>query len=132
MRNSGSIIGGAVSYSTNYKDSTAGGIAWGTYLIFVAFACTGIIWALLLSPTRLVRRRDGSRVPTSSTTSWAGELKALARHLRAPKVSTTMHHSMSDKNETHISYRPGSSSSQHSTLSSMAAPWERTFRFISQ
>ncbi|KAE9981665.1 hypothetical protein EG327_006139 [Venturia inaequalis] len=62
------------------------GIAWGTYLIFVAFACTGIIWALLLSPTRLVRRRDGSRVPTSSTTSWAGELKALARHLRAPKT----------------------------------------------
>lgn len=92
MRNSGSIIGGAISYSTNYKDSTAGGIAWGTYLIFVAFACTGIIWALLLSPTRLVRRRDGTKVPISSTASWVGELKALAKHMRAPKVSTGMHH----------------------------------------
>ncbi|QDS73165.1 hypothetical protein FKW77_002154 [Venturia effusa] len=86
MRNSGSIIGGAISYSINYRDSTAGGIAWRTYLIFIAFACTGIIWALLLSPTSLVRRRDGSKVPKSRTTSWMGELKALSRHMRAPKT----------------------------------------------
>lgn len=87
MRNSGSIIGGAISYSTNYTDSNAGGIAWGTYLIFVAFACTGIIWALLLSPTRLVRRRDGTKVPISKTTSWMGELRALWKHMKVPKVT---------------------------------------------
>jgi hypothetical protein len=37
MRNSGSIIGGAINFSTNYSDSSAGGIAWSTYLIFVGF-----------------------------------------------------------------------------------------------
>lgn len=37
MRNSGSVIGGAINFSTNYKISDAGGIAWSTYLIFIAF-----------------------------------------------------------------------------------------------
>lgn len=37
MRNSGSIIGGAINFATNYSNSTAGGIAWFTYLIFVGF-----------------------------------------------------------------------------------------------
>lgn len=37
MRNSGSVMGGAINFSTNYSDSTAGGIAWSTYLIFVGF-----------------------------------------------------------------------------------------------
>lgn len=37
MRNSGSIVGGAINFSTNYSTSSAGGIAWSTYLIFVGF-----------------------------------------------------------------------------------------------
>ncbi|KAK5130846.1 hypothetical protein LTR08_001618 [Meristemomyces frigidus] len=30
MRNSGSVVGGAINFSTNYKKSSAGGIAWST------------------------------------------------------------------------------------------------------
>lgn len=41
MRNSGSVIGGAINFSTNYKDSSAGGIVWSTYLIFVGFGKIG-------------------------------------------------------------------------------------------
>jgi hypothetical protein len=37
MRNSGSVMGGAINFSTNYTRANSGGIAWSTYLIFVAF-----------------------------------------------------------------------------------------------
>lgn len=37
MRSSGSLIGGAINFSTNYDRASAGGIAVSTYLIFVAF-----------------------------------------------------------------------------------------------
>lgn len=37
MRNTGSIVGGSINFYTNYKRSSAGGIAWSTYLIFVGF-----------------------------------------------------------------------------------------------
>lgn len=35
MRNSGSVIGGAINFSTNSSRSLGGGVAWATYLIFV-------------------------------------------------------------------------------------------------
>ncbi|CAK1363966.1 UNC93-like protein 1 [Cercospora beticola] len=82
MRNSGSVIGGAINFSTNSEESSAGGIAWFTYLLFVGFECTGIIWAVLLSTTSKVRRRDGTRVPTNDEhASWKQEFAALARML---------------------------------------------------
>ena len=37
MRNTGSVIGGAINFSTNYDRAGSGGIAWTTYLIFVGF-----------------------------------------------------------------------------------------------
>lgn len=46
MRNSGSIIGGAINFSTNYSDSSAGGISWSTYLIFVGFG--GYLYSKML------------------------------------------------------------------------------------
>ncbi|EFX05847.1 membrane protein [Grosmannia clavigera kw1407] len=86
MRNSGSVIGGAINFGTNYSRSSAGGIAWSTYLIFVGFACTGFIWALLLTQTRQVRRKDGTRVPTAENASWKAEFAALWQHMRRPKT----------------------------------------------
>ncbi|KAK1538386.1 major facilitator superfamily transporter [Colletotrichum paranaense] len=86
MRNSGSVMGGAINFSTNYSKANAGGIAWSTYLIFVGFECTGTIWALLLSPTRRVRRRNGAKIPMASSISWKRELIALWRHLQRPKT----------------------------------------------
>ncbi|KAI9638008.1 major facilitator superfamily transporter [Dioszegia hungarica] len=86
MRNSGSILGGAINYSTNFSKETAGGIAWSTYLVFVGFSATGFIWALLLSPTAKVRRRDGSRIPSSARMSWKEEFVALWRHLQKPRT----------------------------------------------
>ncbi|PMD54441.1 MFS general substrate transporter [Hyaloscypha bicolor E] len=86
MRNSGSIIGGAINFSTNYTRSAAGSIAWSTYLIFVGFECTGLLWALLLSATRKVRRSDGSKVATSPGLSWGGEFAALGKHIQRKKT----------------------------------------------
>ncbi|KXJ84741.1 major facilitator superfamily transporter [Microdochium bolleyi] len=86
MRNSGSVIGGAINFSTNHSKASAGGIAWSTYLIFVGFECTGMIWALLLSPTKRVRRRDGSMIPMPGRLSWRQELSALWRHLQRRKT----------------------------------------------
>lgn len=87
MRNSGSVMGGAINFSTNNSDSSAGGIAWSTYLIFVGFECTGVVWAFLLSATRRVRRRDGSRVPMSDELcSWKQEFAALGKQIASKKV----------------------------------------------
>ncbi|KAK2030393.1 major facilitator superfamily transporter [Colletotrichum zoysiae] len=86
MRNSGSVVGGAINFSNNSSRSSAGGIAWSTYLIFVGFECTGVIWAALLSPTRRVRRKDGTKVPMSVRISWKAELIALWRHMQRRKT----------------------------------------------
>ncbi|KAK1993281.1 major facilitator superfamily transporter [Colletotrichum falcatum] len=86
MRNSGSVVGGAINFSNNSSRSNAGGIAWSTYLVFVGFECTGVIWAALLTPTRRVRRKNGAKVPMSGRISWKGELIALSRHLQRKKT----------------------------------------------
>ncbi|KAK8853498.1 hypothetical protein IAR55_004205 [Kwoniella newhampshirensis] len=80
MRSSGSVLGGAINFSTNYANANAGGIAWSTYLIFVGFECTGVLFAVLLSKTRKVRRSDGSHVPYSKSITWKAEFQALAKH----------------------------------------------------
>jgi hypothetical protein len=50
-----------------------------------AEASGGIIsWTL--SPTKKVRRYDGTRVPMSPNMSWMAELKALMLHLKSPRV----------------------------------------------
>ncbi|ROW07375.1 hypothetical protein VMCG_03782 [Cytospora schulzeri] len=86
MRNSGSVIGGAINFSTNYSRASSGGIAWSTYLIFVGFECTGVVWAFLLSPTKKVRRSDGARVPTTGTVTWKAEFSALWQHAQRRKT----------------------------------------------
>ncbi|WWD21418.1 hypothetical protein CI109_105903 [Kwoniella shandongensis] len=82
MRNSGGILGGAISVGTNYKSSGAGAVSRATYLIFLGFECSGPIWAFLLTPTRKVRRSDGQRVPQSKDISWKKELLALWGHFQ--------------------------------------------------
>ncbi|KAF3763925.1 MFS general substrate transporter [Cryphonectria parasitica EP155] len=86
MRSSGSVIGGAINFATNYSSSSAGGIAWATYIIFVVFECTGVFWAFLLSPTRKVRRRDGTPVPSTGTVTWGEEFRALWMHAKRTKT----------------------------------------------
>ncbi|KAH7093656.1 major facilitator superfamily domain-containing protein [Paraphoma chrysanthemicola] len=86
MRSSGSVIGGAINFSTNYSRAGGGGVAWATYLIFVGFECSGFIWALLLSPTAKVRRRDNSPVSMSVEVSWKQEFIALWRYLKDGKT----------------------------------------------
>ncbi|RKL44800.1 hypothetical protein BFJ72_g3451 [Fusarium proliferatum] len=86
MRNSGSVIGGAINFSNNHSDSKAGGVAWSTYLVFIAFECTGLVWAFLLSPTRRVRRHDATKVAMSERASWKQEFAALWKHLQRKKT----------------------------------------------
>ncbi|KAH9905488.1 membrane protein [Xylariomycetidae sp. FL2044] len=86
MRNSGSIVGGGINFSVNHSNSQAGAVSWSTYLIFVGFQCTGVIWAFFLSPSSQVRRRDGSKVPISGEISWKNEFIALWRHIRTRKM----------------------------------------------
>ncbi|EGU86378.1 hypothetical protein FOXB_03102 [Fusarium oxysporum f. sp. conglutinans Fo5176] len=45
MRNSGSVIGGAINLSNNHSDSKAGGVAWSTYLVFIAFEGSDVMIA---------------------------------------------------------------------------------------
>ncbi|CAA9959598.1 hypothetical protein P3342_004843 [Pyrenophora teres f. teres] len=86
MRNSGSVIGGAMNFSKNHTDTKSGGVVWATYLLFLGFECTGVVYALLLSPTPRVRRRDGSKVPMSPLLSWKQEVVSLWTYLRNPKT----------------------------------------------
>jgi MFS family permease len=87
MRNAGSIVGGAINFGNNHTNSSAGGVAWSTYLIFVGFEASGLIFASLLTQTKKVRRADGTRVPTSVDRSWRAEFVALWRHIQNPRVN---------------------------------------------
>lgn len=87
MRNSGSVLGGAIAFGVNYKTAGAGAVALATYVIFITFESTGPFWALLLSQTKDVRRHDGTVVPMSGPISWREEFKALAMHMRNKRVS---------------------------------------------
>jgi hypothetical protein len=91
MRNSGSVLGGAVSVATNYKSSGAGSVNLVTYIVFIAIESSGPIWALLLSQTRHVRRTDGSKVPMSPNMSWKKEFQALWVHVQHRRVSHYLH-----------------------------------------
>ncbi|KAK5045699.1 hypothetical protein LTR84_009068 [Exophiala bonariae] len=86
MRNSGSVIGGAINFSNNSGSPKAGGVTWSTYLIFIAFESTGIIYALMLSKTSKVRRPDGSGVAMAQDISWGQEFKALLKHMKLKKT----------------------------------------------
>ncbi|KAH8660302.1 membrane protein [Xylariales sp. PMI_506] len=86
MRSSGSVIGGAINFATNYSSSSSGGISWATYLIFVGFECTGFIWAFLLTPTKRVRHNDGTHIQIAGDLSWKAELKALWKHIQTKKI----------------------------------------------
>jgi hypothetical protein len=87
MRNSGSVLGGGINFGSNSNVAKAGGIAWSTYIVFIAFECVGPPVGFLLSPTAKVRRSDGTRVPSSKAASWGAEFKALWHHLHHKRVS---------------------------------------------
>ncbi|KAF4451004.1 major facilitator superfamily transporter [Fusarium austroafricanum] len=46
MRNSGSVIGGSINFSNSHSEADVGGVAWSTYLTFVAFV-EHIMWRLV-------------------------------------------------------------------------------------
>ena len=98
------------------------GVAWSTYLIFVAFECTGVIFALLLSPTRKVVRHDGSRVQMPEKLSWKQEISVLGRALREKKVRARFPAGAYILTRC----RYWQCSCRVSSASSMAAPWART------
>jgi len=62
-------------------------IAAGKSLTRSLAECTGLLWALMLSATRKVRRSDGSKVATSPGLSWGGEFAALGKHIQRKKVT---------------------------------------------
>ncbi|KAM0542731.1 hypothetical protein ACHAPJ_012664 [Fusarium lateritium] len=86
MRNSGSVLGGAINFSNNHSEANRGGIALSTYLIFVAFECTSVFWALLLTQTKRVRRRDGTKISMGGKATWKQEFTALWMHMKRRKT----------------------------------------------
>ncbi|WWC58971.1 uncharacterized protein I303_101516 [Kwoniella dejecticola CBS 10117] len=81
MRNSGQLLGGAISLGVNVKTAGVGAVSITTYLIFIVLECLGLPGALLLSPTRKVRRPDGVPVPLAAPQSWKMETKLLLKHI---------------------------------------------------
>ncbi|GFZ52221.1 hypothetical protein JCM24511_09994 [Saitozyma sp. JCM 24511] len=67
MRNSGEVVGGIVSLCTNIE-------------------VLGLPVALSLTPTRDVRRKDGTGIPSSADQSWKKEFQALWKHLKNRRV----------------------------------------------
>jgi hypothetical protein len=45
-----------------------------------------VLWALSLSSTKNVRRRDGSKIPMSKNVSWKEEFVALLQHYKLKRV----------------------------------------------
>ena len=92
MRNLGSVLGGAINYAVNFSYGGTGGVAWATYIVFIALCCTTPIFALLLSPTRKVRRSNGTRVNIGNRMNVKAEMIGLYRHLKHPRVSLHSRH----------------------------------------
>ncbi|KAF4123822.1 Major Facilitator Superfamily [Geosmithia morbida] len=86
QRGLGSLIGGAINFSKNRGASSAGGVAWSTYVIFISFECMGVICALLLSPTRKVARSDGSKILVPDRLSWKQEFRILWKAMQKKQV----------------------------------------------
>ncbi|KAM0706965.1 hypothetical protein Q7P35_006296 [Cladosporium inversicolor] len=63
-RNSGSILGGAITLAFNYSGWSLGKLNRRTYIVFIVLQCLGPAVALLLSNPDKVQRRDGSKIPT--------------------------------------------------------------------
>ncbi|KAK4689638.1 hypothetical protein P7C73_g465, partial [Tremellales sp. Uapishka_1] len=82
MRNSGQVLGGAISLGVNVKTAGTGAVAITTYCIFIALECLGMPCAFLLSPSSRVRRPDGVPVPLSPPQSWKEETLDLLRHIK--------------------------------------------------
>ncbi|WWC69811.1 uncharacterized protein I206_103754 [Kwoniella pini CBS 10737] len=81
MRNSGQLLGGAISLGVNVKTAGVGAVSITTYLIFIVLECLGLPGALLLSPTSKVRQTDGRPVPLAAPQSWKIETKLLLKHI---------------------------------------------------
>jgi hypothetical protein len=129
MRNLGTLVGGGINFGINNTNSSAGGVAWSTYLVFIGFEASGIFFAVFLSPTKKVRRPDGSRVPMSNDRTWRSEFVALWKHLTTPKVGLAIR--VPSRVSIDMCCRLGSSSSRHSTRSSMAVPTARNSPYTS-
>ncbi|KAL7419514.1 hypothetical protein Q5752_005425 [Cryptotrichosporon argae] len=87
MQNTGAVFGGAINFGTNYARANSGGVSDSTYLVFTALEATGPFWGLLLSPTKWVRRHDGSKVGYQAGEPWKVELKALYAHVRTKRTA---------------------------------------------
>ncbi|KAF2137794.1 uncharacterized protein K452DRAFT_235315 [Aplosporella prunicola CBS 121167] len=81
FRTGGPLLGGAIVLGLNHSASSAhkGKVDPKTYLIFVALQCLAVPLALALSPPEKVQRADGSNVVVRAESSFAAELRALAR-----------------------------------------------------
>jgi len=91
MRNSGQVIGGAISLGVNVKTAGTGAVSITTYLIFIVLECIGFPSALLLSPSSRVRRPDGVAVPLSPPGSWKQETVQLIKHIKHKRVCLLSH-----------------------------------------
>lgn len=79
------LPGQRTSFSLGLVSRSAGQYDFSSVTDFLA-ECTGLVWALLLSPTSRVRRRNGDKVPMSPVASWKQEFVALGKHMMLKKV----------------------------------------------
>ena len=86
-KTSGPILGGAINLALNAKSNKAGSVSSATYIVFLSIMCTGPFWALMLSPTKKVWRKDGSRIVIRKEPTVGAELRALVTLLRTKRVA---------------------------------------------
>ncbi|ORY81779.1 major facilitator superfamily domain-containing protein, partial [Leucosporidium creatinivorum] len=87
LNNIGTLVAGAINLGFNAKTAVKGSLSNVTYLVLIGIACTGPLWALLLSNPHQVRRSNGTPVEyTKTPINLLTEFKAMFYLAKQPTI----------------------------------------------
>ncbi|PGH07796.1 hypothetical protein AJ79_06184 [Helicocarpus griseus UAMH5409] len=86
FRNTGNLIGGAISLGINRNVNQRGQVGYQTYLAFIAIQCLGCFFGLLLSNPEKVQRDDGTRIEAPRGIQWRDEAREMWRLLKSRSI----------------------------------------------
>ncbi|KAG5639098.1 hypothetical protein H0H81_007042 [Sphagnurus paluster] len=86
FKNSGQIVGGAITLGLNIHKSTGGKVSYATLLAFVVLQVLAFPVAFAISNPHKVQREDGTKVKIDQVTSNAEQIKILGRAVTSKKI----------------------------------------------
>ncbi|KAG6910231.1 hypothetical protein DXG01_012366 [Tephrocybe rancida] len=86
FKNSGQIVGGAITLGLNAHNSVGGKVSYATLLAFAILQVLPLPFAIAISDPEKVQREDGTKVKVDTATSTTEQLRILARAVTSKKL----------------------------------------------